>query len=67
MRYLAAKIQRAKTFFLPSKNKKNWPLSYDDLLDIANDVLKKSKRINRSRIRNSEKKIRQTMTYAKKN
>jgi len=40
MRFLAAKIQRAKTFFDPRKQSKNWPLSYEDLLSIAEKIQK---------------------------
>jgi MoaA/NifB/PqqE/SkfB family radical SAM enzyme len=42
MRYLAAKIQRAKTFFLPNNKKKNWPLSYENLLSIAEKITNNS-------------------------
>ena len=38
MRFLAAKIQRIGNFFTKPP-KKNWPLSYDDLLEIADQIL----------------------------
>jgi len=37
MRYMAAKIQRLKTFFTSPPEKK-WPFSYDDLLTIAENI-----------------------------
>ena len=40
MRFLAAKIQRIKTF-LTNKKKNNWPLSYDYLLETAEQVRSK--------------------------
>lgn len=42
MRFLAAKIQRAKTFFDPRKQNKNWPLTYEELLSIAEKIQKES-------------------------
>ena len=52
MRFLAAKIQRAKTFFDPRKQSKNWPLSYEDLLSIAERIQKD----NISKIKSRERK-----------
>ena len=39
MRYMAAKIQRLKTFFTSPPQKK-WPLTYEDLLSIAEKIRK---------------------------
>jgi MoaA/NifB/PqqE/SkfB family radical SAM enzyme len=44
MRFLAAKIQRMKTFFNNAK-KESWPLSYEYLIDVAEDI-KKTHRYN---------------------
>ena len=38
MRFNMAKIQRIKNFMIPTP-KKNWPLSYEDLLDISNSII----------------------------
>src|SRR5262249_16740663 len=38
MRFLAAKLQRTKTFFTAPPVKDNWPLRYEDLLQIARSV-----------------------------
>ena len=35
MRFLAAKLQRIKTFLTSPKPKDNWPLSYNELVEIA--------------------------------
>ena len=43
MRFLAAKIQRIRTFFNNAK-KESWPLSYEYLINVAEDI-KKSKLI----------------------
>jgi MoaA/NifB/PqqE/SkfB family radical SAM enzyme len=48
MRYMAAKIQRVKTF-MTSPPEKNWPLTYDDLLDAANEVLNENRKRPQSR------------------
>jgi MoaA/NifB/PqqE/SkfB family radical SAM enzyme len=42
MRYMAAKIQRLKTFFT-SPPEKNWPLSYEDLLSSAEKIRNESR------------------------
>ena len=39
MRFLAAKLQRLRTF-ITSPQEKNWPLSYDDLLEKAEKIRK---------------------------
>ena len=39
MRFLAAKIQRMKTFFNNAK-KESWPLSYEYLIDVAENIKK---------------------------
>ena len=36
MRYMAATLQRIKTF--SRKQQKKWPLSYEELIDIAHDI-----------------------------
>ena len=38
MRFLAAKIQRVRTFLTAPRPKDNWPLRYEDLLDIAESI-----------------------------
>lgn len=43
MRYMAAKIQRTKTFFSSPPKKNNWPLSYEELIDISEDILNAKK------------------------
>ena len=48
MRYMAAKIQRVKTF-LTNPPEKNWPLTYEDLLDAANEVLGEKRKRPESR------------------
>ena len=42
MRYMAAKIQRIKTF-LTNPPSKNWPLTYEELLEISNSVLEEKR------------------------
>ncbi len=37
MRYLAAKLQRVRTFFA-APPKKNWPIDYDDIIGIAEQI-----------------------------
>ena len=37
MRYLQAKLQRIKTF-ITNPPEKNWPLNYDELVNIANNI-----------------------------
>jgi MoaA/NifB/PqqE/SkfB family radical SAM enzyme len=54
MRFMAAKLQRVKTF-LTSPPKKNWPLSYEDILDVA-EKIRSEKRI-RPKSRKSKKNI----------
>ena len=44
MRFLAAKIQRIKTFFI-SPPEKNWPISYEKLIEIALETKEKYKNI----------------------
>lgn len=38
MRFLAAKLQRMRTFFTAPPEKTNWPVSYEQLLEIAKDI-----------------------------
>ena len=38
MRFLAAKLQRVRTFMSAPPRKTNWPLTYDQLLVIARDI-----------------------------
>jgi MoaA/NifB/PqqE/SkfB family radical SAM enzyme len=38
MRFLAAKLQRVKTFLAAPVSKDNWPLSYEQLVDIAETI-----------------------------
>jgi len=38
MRFMAAKLQRVRTFFTAPPVKDNWPVSYDELLDIARSI-----------------------------
>jgi molybdenum cofactor biosynthesis enzyme MoaA len=38
MRYLAAKLQRVRTFLTAPPPKDNWPLSYDQLLELARTI-----------------------------
>lgn len=38
MRFLAAKLQRVRTFFTAPPAKDNWPLRYQDLLDLARSI-----------------------------
>lgn len=38
MRFMAAKLQRVKTFFSAPPEKDNWPLKYEDLLEIAESI-----------------------------
>jgi MoaA/NifB/PqqE/SkfB family radical SAM enzyme len=38
MRYMRAKIQRVQTFFSSPPKKDQWPLSYEELLDIAERI-----------------------------
>ncbi len=45
MRFLAAKIQRMKTFFNNAK-KESWPLSYEYLIDVAENIKKNVDIIN---------------------
>ena len=48
MRFLAAKIQRIKTF-MSSPPKKNWPLTYDELIEKADRILNESRKRPKSR------------------
>ena len=48
MRFAAAKLQRIKTFFSNPPEKK-WPISYEDLLNIAERILKEKEKNNLSR------------------
>jgi MoaA/NifB/PqqE/SkfB family radical SAM enzyme len=43
MRYMAAKIQRTKTFFTTPPKKDNWPVSYEELLEISENILNAKK------------------------
>lgn len=38
MRYLAAKLQRVRTFLTAAPAKDNWPLSYEQLLELARSI-----------------------------
>lgn len=38
MRFMAAKLQRVRTFLTAPPAKDNWPVSYDELLDIARSI-----------------------------
>ncbi len=38
MRFMAAKLQRVRTFLTAPPAKDNWPISYDELLDIARSI-----------------------------
>ena len=46
LRYMSAKIQRAKTFFSAPPKKNNWPLSYEELVDISQDILNSNAKEN---------------------
>jgi len=48
MRFMAAKLQRIKTF-LTSPPKKNWPLTYEQLLSVAEKIRDESRERPRSR------------------
>lgn len=48
MRFAAAKLQRIRTFFSNPPEKK-WPISYEDLLNIAERILKEKEKNNLSR------------------
>ena len=37
MRYMAAKLERIKTF-ITNPPEKNWPLTYDDMINIAERI-----------------------------
>lgn len=43
MRFMAAKLQRVRTFFTAAPAKDNWPLGYDELLDIARSIRAESR------------------------
>ena len=43
MRFLEAKIQRAKTFIFDPPEK-NWPLSYDEIIEISNNIVSKKQK-----------------------
>jgi MoaA/NifB/PqqE/SkfB family radical SAM enzyme len=49
MRYMAAKIQRVKTF-LTSPPEKNWPLSYEQLLTLAEKIRSEDRERPKSRL-----------------
>jgi MoaA/NifB/PqqE/SkfB family radical SAM enzyme len=49
MRYMAAKIQRVKTF-LTSPPPKNWPLSYEELLTLAEKIRSEDRERPKSRL-----------------
>jgi MoaA/NifB/PqqE/SkfB family radical SAM enzyme len=49
MRFMAAKLQRVKTF-LTSPPEKNWPISYERLLELAENTLKEERNRPLSRI-----------------
>jgi len=55
MRYMAAKLQRVGTF-LTSPPEKNWPLTYEQLLDLAEKIRSESRERPHSR-QNTSKKI----------
>ena len=44
MRFMFAKIQRIKTFFISSPEKK-WPISYEKLIEIAEETKEKYENI----------------------
>ena len=43
MRFMAAKLQRVRNFFTAPPAKDNWPISYDELLDIAQSIRAESR------------------------
>jgi molybdenum cofactor biosynthesis enzyme MoaA len=43
MRFLAAKLQRVKTFLTAPPAKSNWPLSYPELLELARGIREESR------------------------
>lgn len=49
MRFLRAKLQRVRTFFTAPPEKTGWPLSYEQLLDIAEKIRNESRERPRSR------------------
>ncbi len=49
MRFLQAKIQRVRTFFTAPPEKIGWPLSYEDLLDLAERIRSEERHRPRSR------------------
>jgi MoaA/NifB/PqqE/SkfB family radical SAM enzyme len=49
MRFLQAKIQRVRTFFTAPPEKTAWPLSYEDLLDLAERIRSEERHRPRSR------------------
>jgi sulfatase maturation enzyme AslB (radical SAM superfamily) len=49
MRFMAAKLQRIKTFLASPPEKKSWPLSYEQLLALAEKIRNESRERPRSR------------------
>lgn len=49
MRFMRAKLQRVRTFFTAPPEKTGWPLSYEQLLDIAERIRNESRERPRSR------------------
>tara|TARA_B100000989_G_scaffold298767_1_gene289719 strand:- start:7528 stop:8682 length:1155 start_codon:yes stop_codon:yes gene_type:complete len=43
LRYLKAKIQRSNNFIFSKPPKRNWPISYDELINISEDILNAKK------------------------
>ena len=43
MRFLAAKLQRVRTYFTAAPAKDNWPMGYEELLDIARSIRAESR------------------------
>jgi MoaA/NifB/PqqE/SkfB family radical SAM enzyme len=58
MRYMAAKLERIRTF-LTSPPEKNWPLTYEEVLENAMKIRSESRTRPRSR-QNSEKRVKIT-------
>jgi MoaA/NifB/PqqE/SkfB family radical SAM enzyme len=56
MRYMAAKLQRVKTF-LTSPPEKNWPLTYEQLLELAQKIRSEPRDRPQSRSQKSVRKI----------
>jgi hypothetical protein len=53
MRYMAAKLQRVGTF-LTSPPEKNWPLSYEQLLTLAEEIRSEERERPKSRANTSK-------------